>query len=89
MEDLNFTITNDMGIEVKCDVLSLINDDQDKTYVIYTDYTMNDENKYNVYASQLINVDGKVVLEEIENTELIPGFQDVYNDALKQLNINE
>lgn len=87
MEEINFTITNPDGIEVKCDVLSIINDDENKTYLLYTDYTFNKDNEYNIYVSQIINNGDDFTLEEIDNLDLIPGFQEVYEDVKKQLSL--
>lgn len=87
MEEMNFTITNNEGVEVKCDVLSVMEDDENKTYLIYTDYTFNDNNEYNVYVSQMIRDGKEFRLEEIDNLDLIPGFQEVYEDVKKQLSL--
>lgn len=88
MEEMNFTIVNNDGIEVECDVLSIINDEEDKTYLLYTDYILNDNNEYNVYVSQLIKDEDNFILEEIDNLDLIPGFQEIYEDVKKQLAIH-
>ena len=87
MEEMSFVITNNEGVEVKCDVLSVINDDNDKTYIIYTDYTLNNNGEYNVYVSQMINEGDSFKLEEIDNLDLLPGFQEIYEDVKKQLSL--
>ena len=87
MEEMNFTITNENGLEVKCDVLSIINDEENKTYILYTDYTLNNDNEYNVYVSQMIRNNDDFILEEVDNFDLIPGFQQVYDDVKKQLSL--
>ena len=88
MEEMSFTIVNNDGIEVKCDVLSIINDEEDKTYLLYTDYILNDNNEYNVYVSQLIKDEDNFILEEIDNLDLGAGFQEIYEDVKKQLAIH-
>ena len=88
MEEMNFTIVNENGIEVKCDVLSIINDDNDKTYIIYTDYTLNENNEYNVFVSQIINEGENYKLEKVEDPSLISGFQEVYEEVKKKLSLN-
>ena len=41
IDDYSFTIINDQGIEVTCDVISLINDNEtNQLYVVYTDYLL-------------------------------------------------
>lgn len=89
MEEMSFTVTNKEGMEVKCDVLSIINDDENNTYLLYTDYTLNDNNEYNVYASQMHNDENGFKLDEIENLDLIPGLQEVYMDVKNQLSLQE
>ena len=89
MEEMSFTVTNKEGMEVKCDVLSIINDDESNTYLLYTDYTLNDNNEYNVYASQMHNDENGFKLDEIENLDLIPGLQEVYMDVKNQLSLQE
>lgn len=85
MKDISFTVTNDNGIEIKCDVLAIVNDEENKTYLIYTDYTFNQNNEYNVYVSQVIRDSDGFTLERIENYEMIPEIQKMYEDILKQL----
>jgi len=87
MKDMSFTTINKAGLEVKCDVLAIINDDEDKTYLIYTDYTFNQNNEYNVYVSQMIKNSDSFTLEEIENWDLLPDIQEVYEDIKKELAI--
>ena len=87
MEEMSFVITNDKGVEVKCDVLSVINDDDNKTYIIYTDYTLNNNDEYNIYVSQMISEGDSFKLEEIDNLDLLPGFQEIYEDVKKQLSL--
>ena len=88
MKDMSFTTINKARLEVKCDVLAIINDDEDKTYLIYTDYTFNQNNEYNVYVSQMIKNSDGFTLEEIENWDLLPDIQEVYEDIKKELAID-
>lgn len=87
MDEMSFSITKDNGEEIKCDVLSIINDDENKTYILYTDYSLNENNEYNVYVSQMINDGEDFRIEEIDNLDLIPGFQEIYEDVKKQLSL--
>ena len=55
IEDYSFTIINDQGMEVKCDLISIINDNEThQTYVIYTDYLLTKANKFRVLISELV-----------------------------------
>lgn len=87
MEEMSFTIPFGNSGEVKCDVLSVVNDDQNNTYLIYTDYTLNDNNEYNVYVSQVINEGEEYRLEEIVDFNLIPDLQKVYEETVKELSL--
>ena len=46
-EEYNFTVVDDNGNEVLCDVISLLQDEKtNNLYVIYTDYTLNENNQF-------------------------------------------
>lgn len=70
-KDYSFTITNDDGMEIICDTLALI-ESQDNPIVIYTDYTLDDNNKFNVFVSQLVANGDNFSLETIDNYQSIP-----------------
>lgn len=70
-EDYSFTIINDDGMEVICDTLALI-ESQDNPIVIYTDYTLDKDNKFNVFVSQLVANGDNFSLETVSNYENIP-----------------
>ena len=56
IEDYSFTIINDQGMEVKCDLISIITDnDTDQIYVVYTDYLLTKTNKFRILISELVN----------------------------------
>ena len=47
-----FTITNDKGESVECEVVLTIESEEfHKNYIVYTDHTMDDTGNYNTYAS--------------------------------------
>ena len=66
MEEKNtFTVMNDKGEEVTCEVLfTFESEETKKNYIVYTDNTTDDEGNVKVYAS--------VFDPEAENTELMP-----------------
>jgi len=53
MNDKNsFTIFNDEGKEIKCDVLFTFDSDETgKSYVVYTDNTLDEKNNIKAYAA--------------------------------------
>ena len=47
-----FTITNDKGEKIECEVILTIDSEEfHKNYIVYTDHTMDDTGNYNTYAS--------------------------------------
>ena len=80
IEDYSFTILNEQGIEVKCDVISVVKDNEtNQVYLVYTDYLLTKNNKFRILISELVSENGNYVLhdvtdenklEEIRNTSL-------------------
>jgi uncharacterized protein YrzB (UPF0473 family) len=66
MEDKNvFTILNDEGKEVVCEVLFTFDSEETKkSYIVYTDNTTDDDGNVKVYAS--------VYNPDADTTELLP-----------------
>lgn len=66
MEEKNqFTVINDEGREIVCDVLFTFDSDETgKSYIVYTDNTKDEGGNIKVYAS--------IFDPEDENTELLP-----------------
>ena len=66
MEEKNtFTVKNDKGEEVTCEVLFTFDSEETKkSYIVYTDNTTDDDGNVRVYAS--------VYKAEDDNTELLP-----------------
>ena len=47
-----FTMTNDKGESIECEVVLTIDSDEfGKNYIVYTDHTMDDNGNYRTYAS--------------------------------------
>lgn len=89
-EEFNFTIVDDNGNEIICDVISLLQDKKtDEIYVLYTDYTLNEKNQFNTYLSQLIEKKGEYSLKNIENKaryqQLLNDSKALYGKALDEL----
>ena len=62
----SFTVINDEGKEIKCDVLFTFDSDETKkSYIVYTDNTKDKEGNIQVYAS-IFNPDSN------DSTELLP-----------------
>ena len=62
-----FTIVNDKGEEVECEILFTFDSDETKkSYIVYTDNTKDEEGKVRVYASIYNPNDPKTKLEDIK-----------------------
>lgn len=81
-KEYTFTITNDDGIEVLCDTLAII--EQEEPIIIYTDYTLDKDNKFNLYVSKVVKKDDNFILEKIDNYENIPEIQKSLENVWKK-----
>lgn len=93
-DEYNFTVIDENGNEVICDVISLIQDSKsDEVYVLYTDYTLNEKDQFNTYLSQLVESRGQYRLKRIENREkynyLLENSRALYGKALDELMTKE
>lgn len=77
--EYSFTITNDNGIEVVCDALAVVQQNEEPI-IIYTDYTLDKDNKFNLYVSKVTLKDDNFILEKINNYENIPEIQKALNN---------
>ena len=69
-QDSTFTIVNDNGEEIKCEVLFTYEDEKTKkNYIAYTDNTLDDEGNTKVYASIFNPEEENPVLLPIETDE--------------------
>ena len=82
-KEYSFTITNDNGIEVVCDTLALV-EQAGEPIIIYTDYTLDDDNKFNLYISKVVEKDNNYILEKIDNYENIPEIQKALENIWKK-----
>ena len=68
-EEYSFTVINKEGIEVVCDVISMIADKDSKIYLLYTDYLLDDKGNFRLLASELVQKKDDYILQDIENQE--------------------
>ncbi len=51
-ENFTFTVVGDDGNEVECEILfTFENNATEKSYVVYTDHTLDEQGNYRVYAN--------------------------------------
>lgn len=69
-QDSTFTIVNDNGEEIKCEILFTYEDEKTKkNYIAYTDNTLDEEGNTKVYASIFNPEEENPVLLPIETDE--------------------
>ena len=66
-KEYSFTVINKEGIEVTCDVLSMITDKNNRIYLLYTDYLLNDTGNFRLLASELVQKKNDFVLKDIDD----------------------
>lgn len=87
-EQFNFTVINKEGIEVRCDVFSMITDKDSRIYLLYTDYLLDDTGKFRLLASELVQEKENYVLKDIDDQEklhtLISSAKNLYEKTLEE-----
>ena len=70
MEDNKFTVINDEGKEITCDILFTFDSEETgKSYIVYTDNSKNEEGDVNVFASTYDPNDENTALGAIETEQ--------------------
>ena len=73
LEDLSFTTVNKDGIEMICDILTVVPNPENKEepYVIYTDYTLDDNDEFVNSYGKIVEDNGEFVLRTITDEKTI------------------
>ncbi len=70
MESMQFEVTKKDGKKVVCDVIATYHDDDtNKDFIVYTDRTLNEERKLNLYYSLYENQGNNIKLIDIVDIE--------------------
>lgn len=82
-EEYSFTVINDKGMEVTCDVVSMITDKDSRIYLLYTDYLLDDKGSFRLLASELVQTkNNDFMLKNIDDKrklkELVSSAKDLY-----------
>lgn len=85
-EEYSFTIINDEGMEVTCDVVSMITDKDDRIYLLYTDYLLDDKGSFRLLASELVQTkENDFMLKNIDDkkklSELVKAAKNLYDKS--------
>lgn len=88
-EDYSFTAMDENGIETICDTLSVVNIEGESTLIIYTDYSLDKDNKFNLYVSKVIKENDNFKLEKIDDYSIIPEIQKEIEKISNEINLIE
>ena len=81
-----FTITNDKGESVECEVVLTIDSEEfKKSYIVYTDHTMDDTGSYNTYASIYDPTGKSLDLQPVTSNEEWNMIESILASAQKQI----
>jgi len=85
-EEYSFTVINKEGIEVTCDVVSMIADNDSRIYLLYTDYLLDDNGNFRLLASELVQKKNDFILQDIEDKnkldELVRSAKNLYEKTM-------
>ena len=83
-EDMTFTVVNDEGKEIKCDVLFTFDSEETgKNYIVYTDNTKDESGNIKVYAS-IYNPEDTTKLEPITSDKEWKIIQIVLDEVMAE-----
>lgn len=88
-EDYSFTVMDENGLETICDTLSVVNIEGENPLIIYTDYSLDKDNKFNLYVSKMIKENDNFKLEKIDDYSIIPEIQKEIEKISNEINLIE
>ena len=83
-EDLSFSIINDQGIEVECDILSIVPnlENNDEPFVVFTDYMLDDNDQFVLQYGKVIEENGEYILKVIDDDKVINVIKESLTDEV-------
>ena len=87
--DYSFVVTDDYGNDTICDTLAVVNVEGEKPMVIYTDYSLDEEDRFNLFASRVVEVDGTMQLEKIDDASNIPEIRQEMEKIWSEMNSDD
>ncbi|MCD7809107.1 MAG: DUF1292 domain-containing protein [Erysipelotrichaceae bacterium] len=85
-----FIVINDEGLEVEYDILfTFDSDDTGKSYIVYTDYSKDDEGNIQVYSSVYDPKLENPQLEEIKTAKEIKVINDMLNTMIESTKVRK
>lgn len=81
-----FTIINDKGEAIECEVvLTIDSKEYGKSYIVYTDHTMDENDNYKTYASIYDPTGNDLTLKPVETDEEWEMIESVLASAQRQI----
>lgn len=83
-EDLSFTIKNNQGIDVVCDIISVIpnKDNNEEPYVVFTDYMLDENDEFILQYGKVIEVEGDFVLKTVNDPSIVEYIKSELSDEI-------
>ena len=83
-EDLSFTVTNDDRIEVECDILSVVpnEDNKEEPYVVFTDYMLDEDDEFSLQFGKIVEENGEYALKSINDPAIIKLIREQLTDDI-------
>lgn len=82
-DDLSFTIKNKDGLEVICDILSVVpNEDTNEPYVVFTDYMLDENNEFVLQYGKLVKINDDYVLKVIDDESVVASIKEKLQDEV-------
>lgn len=82
-DDLSFTIKNKEGLDVICDIVSVVpNEETDEPYVVFTDYMLDENNEFVLQYGKLVKVDEDFVLKVIDDEAIVSLIKEKLQDEI-------
>ena len=83
-DDLSFTVKNDAGLDVICDIISVVPNEENKEepYVVFTDYMLDDDNDFVMQYGKIMEIDGESVLKRIEDETIVNRIKEALKDDI-------
>ena len=86
--DYSFVVTDEYGNDTICDTLAVVNIEGENPIVIYTDYSLDEEDRFNLFASKVIEVDGTMKLVKIDDASSIPEIRQEMEKIWNEMDAN-
>ena len=83
-EDLSFEVVNDDGLEVECDILSIVPNEENKNepFVVFTDYMLDENDEFVLQFGKVIEEDGKYLLEKVNDKDTVMKIREQLTDDI-------